>query len=241
MKIQIQIASEGKHSNLASTLAHETRKNNAGRILFLSLCVAVMFAGAAIFTACDNGDKNGDDDVHTAGRKYAAELCACFKMTDPKEGRDCVSALESKSEYEKWWDDVLFEGAVVGALDTNCDVGYPDWWDEIDEPEVTKENFYFEFDLMAAMIEIDAFVIGVQSRLARPEVDTVFLVPNESWKGLNLRFSELATIGLKEVFDCDEDRIWGKGILDPDEISKADSAYLASRKFEIKALSVIAD
>ena len=58
MKNQIQIASEGKHSNLASTLAHETRKNNAGRILFLSLCVVVAIAGAAIITSC-----NGDDEI----------------------------------------------------------------------------------------------------------------------------------------------------------------------------------
>ena len=59
MKNQIQIASEPKYSNLASTLAHETRKNNASRILFLSLCVVVALAGAAIITSC-NGD-DGDE------------------------------------------------------------------------------------------------------------------------------------------------------------------------------------
>ena len=58
---QIQIASEPKDSNLASTLAHETRKNNAGRILFLSLCVVVMLSGAAIFTACGGDDDNKND------------------------------------------------------------------------------------------------------------------------------------------------------------------------------------
>ena len=58
---QIEIASEQKDSNLASTLAHETRKNNIGRILFLSMCVMVAIAGATIMTSC-NGE-NGEDEV----------------------------------------------------------------------------------------------------------------------------------------------------------------------------------
>ena len=61
MKNQIQIASELKDSKLVSTLAHETRKNNAGRILFLSLCVVVALAVGAVFTSCK--DNNGDDTI----------------------------------------------------------------------------------------------------------------------------------------------------------------------------------
>ena len=70
---QIEIASEQKDSNLASTLAHETRKNNAGRKLFLSLCVMVAIAGATIITAC-NGDK--DDDPSTLATSVVTSINA---------------------------------------------------------------------------------------------------------------------------------------------------------------------
>ena len=63
---QIEIASEQKDSNLASTLAHETRKNNAGRILFLSLCVVVALAGAAMMTSCNGEDDNEDETIATS-------------------------------------------------------------------------------------------------------------------------------------------------------------------------------
>ena len=84
MKNQIQIASEPKDSKLASTLAHETRKNNAGRILFLSLCVVVALAGAAVFTTSCNpdDDKKANEKAAEDGRTAAIAICECAKDFD---------------------------------------------------------------------------------------------------------------------------------------------------------------
>ena len=57
MKKQIQTASEAKYSNRASTLAHETRKNQQ----WLSMLVIAAFAISVAFTSCgkDGGGGNG--------------------------------------------------------------------------------------------------------------------------------------------------------------------------------------
>jgi len=80
MKNQIQIASEPKDSKLASTLAHETRKNNESRKLFLSLCVVVALAVAMTFTSC-NPDDNGDPDVDEFALAFDPSITGNFDGT----------------------------------------------------------------------------------------------------------------------------------------------------------------
>ena len=66
---QIQIASEPKDSNLASTLAHETRKNNMFRIISVVLVSALLAVGAVFLQSC--GD-DGDDvkDISLVGSTF---------------------------------------------------------------------------------------------------------------------------------------------------------------------------
>ena len=67
MKNQNQIASEQKDSNLASTLAHETRKNNTSRRIFLGTLCCLLLALCIGFSACgDDGDGDGDDDIKSS-------------------------------------------------------------------------------------------------------------------------------------------------------------------------------
>ena len=75
---QIEIASEQKDSNLASTLAHETRKNNAGSMFkkaSIVLFSALLLAGVIFISSCK------DDDEKSNGTKAGEEICACFTTT----------------------------------------------------------------------------------------------------------------------------------------------------------------
>ena len=333
---QIEIASEQKDSNLASTLAHETRKNNAGRILFLSLCVVVAIVGAALITACGNGDDVDEDEpigtsvvtsinaevagvnssVTTVRLGYTVESDeeiringqgtfangrinidlsqtgapqvrrffnfdnddgitnsnpnAIVIMYDGLIGYDANGTILGWFKYKNLENmsyayitysdgDVTVTGYSSGDRSNGWNVSLKRGWNFVyvtrfgpaawqystsdpgnlrwyweDEPGVTKENYYLEFT------NVDTRV-AVRQLLQYQEIDTVFLVPGLSWGKLPLDFIQDRTAVLKTVFDIDEDRVWGSGILDPDEIYKADSAYLAGRKFEIQAGKVVAD
>ena len=338
---QIEIASEQKDSNLASTLAHETRKNNAGRKLFLSLCVVVAIAGAAINTACGNGD-NGDEDepiatsvvtsinAEVAGVNPSVTLVRLgYWDEDNKtwstlgqgtfsngiitinfseisvparllrsientfETRDVLIISNTDARVALFEEFIGFDadnkrlgtfeyrssssknGAKANLVFSNSDVtitvkgestdvwemslkngwNFIYWWCQDNpctfttsepndmkwfwevEPEVTKENGRVVFSGTEATS--GALRAAVRNLLAIH--DTVFLEPSGTWRGVELELSRARTVALKTVFVLDEDKVWGYGILDPDEISKADSAYLASRLFEIKAGKVIAD
>ena len=142
---QIQIASEPKDSNLASTLAHETRKNNMFRIISVVLVSALLAVGIVVMSSC-NGDK---DDPAADGKTVGQELCNCFKAfeaaaKDLDEDDDkwdaaedaldnCVDNLEKKYEkfIEKYGnenEDHPYWAAFLAEL-RKCSLEYFDWFD----------------------------------------------------------------------------------------------------------------
>ena len=131
---QIEIASEQKDSNLASTLAHETRKKNAGRILFLSLCVVVMLSGAAIFTACggDVEDATLDTSVVTSINAEVASVNS--SVTSAKIGY----ILES-GEIRTIGEGTFSNGRININL---SQTGAPQStrWYNFDHPDITNSN-----------------------------------------------------------------------------------------------------
>ena len=114
MKDQIQIASEPKDSNLASTLAHETRKNNAGRILFLSLCVVIVIAVSTVFTSCDkNGEKDGEKSV-------ASALIGKWEALYPNEDGEIYGFVFTENTFQTFsnegWESDKFGFVIDGNM-----------------------------------------------------------------------------------------------------------------------------
>ena len=111
MKIQIQIASESKDSNLASTLAHETRKSHTSRRNFLEVVCSLLLALClGSFSACGDDDKNGSDKSN--GTKAGEEICACFTTTgmpniDLNEDDSFIETPEGYEIFTKWRECVL--------------------------------------------------------------------------------------------------------------------------------------
>ena len=91
MKNQIQIASEAKNSNHASTLAHETRKNRQG------LAILLIFAIFS-FTGCGSGSGSGGGKSGLSVDGFFGALPAIF--ADHELAYDAARA-NYKAEAEK--------------------------------------------------------------------------------------------------------------------------------------------
>ena len=133
-------------------------------------------------------------------------------------------------------------GIVAGALVlSNACNDKPDNPEE--EPEVVGNNIEISFARVETTpANTPLLMEKVQEALdIVPAVDTVFLVAQEDWGGMLPAGMNGRTNNLEGIKNLDTDRVWGKGIINPDEIAKSDSIRLALMKFIVDAGLVLVD
>jgi hypothetical protein len=75
----------------------------------------------------------------------------------------------------------------------------------------------------------------VQYELAKTELDTLFLVAQGDWEGVEHAVTGIYTNRLEEVKNLMPAKIWGKGVINPDYIMESDKRRLEVMKFIVNA------
>jgi len=112
MKNQIQIASEAKNSNRASTLAHETRKSMKKAIFF----AAIILSAALVMSSCDekpNDDENGD---YLIAGKFASRTGTGDAVFFADYVSGAKSGLKSSSNTERELVGKIEDGDIIFNL-----------------------------------------------------------------------------------------------------------------------------
>jgi len=80
----------------------------------------------------------------------------------------------------------------------------------------------------------------VQYNLGKPTTDKVFLIvdANGGWNTVTAIEMTGLTANFRQVFNIDQNRVAGRGTINPQAITPADSTYLAGRGFDVRPVGV---
>ena len=109
-----------------------------------------------------------------------------------------------------------------------------------EEPEVVGNNVEIKFERAETTSgNIQQLADKVQNALSVvPAADTIFLVAQGDWDGLEAPNMFTRVNNLETVKALDVDRVWGKGIINPSSIQETDSLRLALMKFIVNAKEI---
>ena len=133
-----------KDSNLASTLAHETRKNNIFRKISVGLVSALLAVGIVVISSC-NGDKDNKDDPAAEGRAMAQAHCNCLKAFEVAvkdlDEADEEAYENAESILRKCFDDFISEYDSTFEKYEMESENHPFWVAVIDERQKCNLEF----------------------------------------------------------------------------------------------------